>query len=354
MVGRHEITALYSSMNVRHTILNMLTGKLAVSTGDIRVNGMSYAEGSKAYLAQVGFLLLDEGIYEKLSVRELLSFYKKLYDSSQKIEDVIRLVKLDAKANMRIHKLTLSEKRRVQYARIRMQDPEVFIFEEPDQNVDIETKAVFQRLVSQLSEDGKAVVILTGNMESAVSVTDRVYRLDEKGLKGFDIQEPREQESGEQAAGAASAHDRESVMASQDAESVGREEELADEEFEAEEDQPIQFVRFEKIPTRMNDKMILFNPPEIDYIESHEGQTTLYINGETYPSTFKINELEERLRTYGFFRCHRSYIVNLQKVREVVTFTRNSFSLILDDASRTSVPLSKTKMAELKDMMGLK
>jgi ABC-2 type transport system ATP-binding protein len=60
------------------------------------------------------------------------------------------------------------------------------------------------------------------------------------------------------------------------------------------------------------------------------------------------------LRSYGFFRCHRSYIVNLQKVREVVTFTRNSYSLVLDDARKSSVPLSKTKMAELKEMMGIK
>ncbi|REK71681.1 ATP-binding cassette domain-containing protein [Paenibacillus paeoniae] len=344
----------------------MLTGRLAISSGEIRVNGMTLAEGGKAYLSQVGFLLLEEGTYENLSVKELLSFYKKLYHSVPKIEDVIRFVKLDTKANTRIHKLTLSEKRRVQYARLWIQDPEIFIFEEPDQNVDIETKTVFQRLVSHLNELSKAILILTGNMESAIGVTSRIYRLDEKGLKAYDIQESlmRDWEDGEKPSestelealhtednlsevGDAPANARDSLSSDKD-------DELADDEVELGESPVIQFVRFEKIPTRMNDKMILFNPPEIDYIESFEGQTQLYINGDVYPSTFKINELEERLRTYGFFRCHRSYIVNLQKVREIVTFTRNSFSLILDDASRTSVPLSKTKMAELKDMMGLK
>ena len=67
-----------------------------------------------------------------------------------------------------------------------------------------------------------------------------------------------------------------------------------------------------------------------------------------------MNELEERLLPYGFFRCHRSYIVNLQKVREVITWTRNSYSLVLDDRAKSNIPLSKGKMAELKEMIGLK
>jgi len=104
----------------------------------------------------------------------------------------------------------------------------------------------------------------------------------------------------------------------------------------------------------VNDKIILFNPPEIDFIESHEGQSNLTVKGEVYPCMFTLQDLEERLLPYGFFRCHRSYIVNLQKVREVVTWTRNSYSLILDDANQTSIPLSKTKMVEMKDMLGLK
>lgn len=76
--------------------------------------------------------------------------------------------------------------------------------------------------------------------------------------------------------------------------------------------------------------------------------------GEAFPTTFTLQELEERLIYYGFFRCHRSYIVNLQKVREVITWTRNSFNLILDDDPKSSIPLSKAKMSQLKEMLGLK
>ncbi|WP_054026045.1 LytTR family transcriptional regulator DNA-binding domain-containing protein [Bacillus sp. FJAT-28004] len=340
-IARHDVVALYSSMNVRNTLLAMLTGKLPVSSGEIQVNKEAYASNKKAYLSQLGLLLLEDGFYERLSVKENFSFFKKLYGSDLVVDEVIRSVKLDMKANMRITKLNLSEKRRVQFARLLFQDPALFVFEEPDQNIDNETKLVFQKMVRVLGESGKAILVLTGNMETVLSVTSRVYRLDEKGLKAFDVQDTENAEK---------------PLPSDDADhNEEQSKEASDDEREEEEEEPIvQLVRFEKIPTRMNDKIILFNPPEIDYIESSEGQTNLFIKGEIYPTSFKINELEERLQTYGFFRCHRSYIVNLQKVREVITFTRNSYSLVLDDHLKTNVPLSKTKMAELKEMMGLK
>lgn len=334
-VSRHEAVALHTGMNARTVLLGILTGKLPVAEGEITINGHIYIGRIRQAVPEIGFLLLEEGEYTRLTVKENLRFYSKLYGYGRPVEEVMRMVRLDTKAGVRLSALSHSERKRVQYARLIIQDLQLLVCEEPDQNVDNETKLVFRRLVQQLCDSGKAVLILTGNMETALSVTNRIYRLDEKGLQSFDIQDQEEQ-----TAGAAEAEpDLLDIAGEAAAEGI---------------EQTLQLFRFEKIPTRMNDKIILFNPPEIDYVESSDGQTQLSIGGELYPTAFKINELEERLHSYGFFRCHRSYLVNLQKVREVITFTRNSYSLVLDDAAKTSVPLSKTKMAELKEMMGLK
>lgn len=354
---RHEAVALHTGMNVRSVLLGMLTGKLPVTGGEICINGHRYIGRVKEGAPDTGFLLLEEGQYSRLTVKENLRFYSKLYGSGRPVDEVLRMVRLDNKAGVRLSALSHSERKRVQYARLILQDPQLLICEEPDQNVDNETKHVFSRLVQQVCGSGKTVLIITGNMETALSVTNRVYRLDEKGLQAFDIQ--AEEESSTKAA--VSEQDADTYRQSADeAEPLPEEggqpdsEILTEDELPDEAGQTLQLFRFEKIPTRMNDKIILFNPPEIDYVESSDGQTRLSIGGELYPTAFKINELEERLHSYGFFRCHRSYLVNLQKVREVITFTRNSYSLVLDDAAKTSVPLSKTKMAELKEMMGLK
>ena len=105
-----------------------------------------------------------------------------------------------------------------------------------------------------------------------------------------------------------------------------------------------------KISVTYQEKNFLFNPEEIDYIEANDGQVFVYVQREQYAGAFRMGELEERLGKFGFFRCHRSYIVNMQKVRELVKWTRNSYSLKLAGYPKTDIPLSKAKISELKSM----
>lgn len=63
-------------------------------------------------------------------------------------------------------------------------------------------------------------------------------------------------------------------------------------------------------------------------------------------------ELEERLAGRGFFRAHRSYLVNLQHVKSVIPYTRATYSLILDDPAGTEIPLSRNAATELRQLLG--
>ena len=75
---------------------------------------------------------------------------------------------------------------------------------------------------------------------------------------------------------------------------------------------------------------------------------------EQYAGDFRMSDLEEKLARFGFFRCHRSYIVNMQKVVELVKWTRNSYSLRLAGYEKTDVPLSKGKIQELRSSMSFR
>ena len=317
-----EIKAIYSTLNVRGILLNMITGEVPIVNGEIRVKDVAIVEDKQNYFMHLGICFFEEGLYERLTVHDYFKFFKAIYNFEQTFDQVLQLTQLQAKKNKKIRELTFSEKKRVQYGRLLIQSPFLFIFEEPDLNVDMETKRVFINITRKIQEEGRSILVLTGNMESAVTFADQVYCLDEDGLR---IIETKTAENAE-------------VMPT---------EERANEK-------DIQPIQFNKIPTKVNDKIVLFDPPEIDYIESNDGQANIYIKGEAFPSSLTLTNLEERLQHFGFFRCHRSYIVNLQKVREVITWTRNSYSVILDDKEKSQVPLSKTKMAELKDLLGLK
>lgn len=317
-----KVVAVHSNVNIREQLIDLLLGKALLSNGEIRVAGSVISDNKQ----KMGFLFLNSGLYERLSVEETLTFFKRLYSSNKSIEDVIHTVQLASKRKMKTTRLSHSEKKRVQLACLLIQNPVFYILEEPDQNLDIESQRIFLSVLHQLRKCRKGVFILTSNMESAITTADTIYRLDGKGLHPIQIESEIQEENVDDSPG---------DEASKVVESV----------------QP---VRFEKIPTKVNEKIVLFDPPEIDYIESNDGQSFLHIKGESFASVFTLKELEARLLPFGFFRCHRSYIVNLQKVREVITWTRNSFSLILDDAEKSRIPLSKTKMADLKEMLGLK
>lgn len=318
-VNPGKAVALYSSVNVREQIIDLLLGRAALSQGEIRMGQQLLNTPSK----DIGFLFLNVTLYERLSIEEMLNFIKKLYESDRNIDQAIKAVHLNQKRKVKINKLSYSESRRVQLACLLVQDPSIYILEEPDQNLDLESKQIFISLLQELRNLGKAILILTGNLESAVTAADKVYKLESNGLSPIQVESDPPKNSEEQ----------------------------LDEEPNTERKQPVQF---KKIPTKVKDKIVLFNPPEIDYIESSEGQAFLHIKGEAFPSDFTLQELENRLLPFGFFRCHRSYIVNLQKVREVITWTRNSYSLVLEDVNKSTIPLSKSKMTILKEMLGLK
>ena len=312
-INENEIVSLCTNVNVREQLLFILLGKNKLSKGKIE-----YATEQK-----LGFYFLRDGEYERLTVSESIQFFQRIHQSDQSIEEVLLTVQLDTVKKKKIKDLTYSEKKRVQLAHLLIQNPAIYIMEEPDQNLDMESKKILINVLKELSLSSKTILILNSQIESALAYSDKIYRLDEKGLHLIQMEEDTNEES-----------------------NIKEENEV--------EEKIVQPIRFEKIPTKVNEKIVLFDPPEIDYIESIEGQTFLHIKGEGFPCTFTLNDLEERLLPFGFFRCHRSYIVNLQKVREVITWTRNSYSLVLDDSEKSSVPLSKTKMTDLKGMLGLK
>ena len=155
----NQVTAIYSSLNVRNTLLQMLTKKIPILNGEIYIDDV---EISKVNLSDIGFSFLNEGLYERLTVAEQLNFYRKLYNADISTSAILRKVHLEEKRNVRIKKLSYSEQRRIQFAKLLIQNPEQFIFEEPDQNIDIETQRVLIIMLEELRAKGKSVLLSNG------------------------------------------------------------------------------------------------------------------------------------------------------------------------------------------------
>jgi len=343
-----------------HLLIQLLLGIVPASSGQVLFEGVELRHEFKKKAHRIGISLLNDGVYDRLKVKDYLTFYKDLYETSDSIDIVLSRIGLLDNRDSKLSTLSFSEQKRLQLGRAIIHNPSLLILEEPEQNVDIESHIIIRTLIAELRDEGKAILITTSYLADAISITNEVYRLNEHELKKIEIIDEPETDGQTDNRLVADTD----TEAQHPAEMVSKQSPLTEQQIEQSEvsiqplpSLPIQVevrpVRVEKIPAKVEDKIILFDPTEINFIESSDGISMLHVKGETFPCTLTLNELEQKLKAFGFFRCHRSYIVNLQKVREVITWTRNSFSLILDDSTKSSIPLSKGKLDELKTILGI-
>jgi len=302
-------------------------GAFSACRVDYRGERLSLAD--PAVVGKIGISRLDDGLYERLKVREYLLFWAELYDVRTPIGVLLAEIGLSGKENERIAKLGYSEKRLLGLARSLLHDPDLIVWEDPEQNLDLESCMIVRKLIAERIGRDKAFLVTCSTLEQALSLSNRVFRLTESSAVPIAVQEQSdlsEPESGEEG---------------EEFPTVERE--LPDSAS----------AKLAKLMIKTEDKYVFVDPADIRYIESVEGTTCLYTEEDRLTCAWTLAELEERLKKFRFYRCHRSYIVNLEYLSELIAWSRNSYSLVLNDGKKSRVPLSKGKFEELKTMVGL-
>ncbi|WP_410770193.1 LytTR family DNA-binding domain-containing protein [Fontibacillus sp. BL9] len=265
--------------------------------------------------SQYYVLRAGQNEYLHLTVKELITFLIHVTERNERVALLMDYFALKEERKVKIKNLSSSKRMYVTLLRVFFAHQPTIVLEEPYFYLEEEDRRHFKVILDGLSKE-KRILILTSNLEDAMISCDVIYRLNELGFHPLDIRDSEEdkQEAQEQ--------DRANIT-------------------------------LQKIYTKRNDKVILFDPPEVDYIESLDGSILVHVGGENYVCALTLTELEQRLNNFGFFRCHRSYIVNLQKVREIITWTKNSYSLRLNTGKDAVVPLSRSKLQELKGLLNI-
>jgi len=101
-----------------------------------------------------------------------------------------------------------------------------------------------------------------------------------------------------------------------------------------------------------NDKIIVTDANDIYYASASEKVTLVYTRNEEYTMPMSISEFHARMPQELFFRCHRSYSVNVSKIREIVPWFNHTYLLRLKDLS-AEVPVSRSKAKEFRQLMRL-
>jgi len=289
----------------KNHLLDLLTGKSRPTVGTLHIAGTSPLD-QNTFSRKIGVLFHDDGLYTRQTSYQNLHFSARLYGvGKERISEVLIQVGLGDHVNVQVGKISSGLSRRLAFGRAILHKPQTMILVDPFERCDGPSIDLLSRVVQQLAQDGMAVLILADDNANLNAICDIVYLLNQGRIT--ESYNPKEVQQG-----------------------------------------TFPF----KIPVRLEGRVALINPVDILYADAGQGRAYLQTREARFPTQFTLSELEERLSRSGFFRAHRSYLVNLQHVKEVIPYTRNSYSLRLNDSDNTEIPLSKSAAGELRDLLG--
>lgn len=112
-----------------------------------------------------------------------------------------------------------------------------------------------------------------------------------------------------------------------------------------------------KILLKAAGRLILVNQKDICFASIEEGTITVVTAGmsgmEGHSNCRTLEELLDSLDPNLFWRAHRSYLVNINRIREVVPWFKSSYQLRMDDKKQTEIPVSRAQTKRLRELFGL-
>lgn len=109
-----------------------------------------------------------------------------------------------------------------------------------------------------------------------------------------------------------------------------------------------------KILLKANGRMFLVDQKDICYASIEDGVITVVAsNMEGQSNCRTLEELLDSLDPNSFWRAHRSFLVNINRIKEVVPWFKSSYQIRMDDRKQTEIPVSRAQTKRLRELFGL-
>lgn len=109
-----------------------------------------------------------------------------------------------------------------------------------------------------------------------------------------------------------------------------------------------------KVLIRRDNRNFIVDSQDIIFATIDDGLITIVCQGLEGESTYKtIEELQSTLDPDTFWRVHRSWLVNINRIKEVIPWFKSSFQLKMDDKRGTEVPVSRVQTKRLRSLLKL-
>jgi ABC-2 type transport system ATP-binding protein len=153
------------------TLIKTLVGALRLSSGEVRVLGLEPLKYRSELRQYIGYMPQFPALYEDLSARDNIEFFGAAHrapDLREKVENVLRLTELTARANDPVHTLSGGMKRRVSLAGALVHQPKMLFLDEPTAAVDPQLRSRLWETFRKLAKSGVTLFISTHLMDEAM------------------------------------------------------------------------------------------------------------------------------------------------------------------------------------------
>ncbi len=166
------------------TTLRMLAGLITPHAGRALIDGIDVQERPLEARARLGFMTASTGLYERLTAREVIETFGKLYGLDEarlraRVDELSKELELGAFLEQRCGTMSSGQKQRVSIARALVADPPAYVLDEPTATLDPLAARDILHLVTGARARGKAVLFSTHRMEEAEFLCTRICFLRE-------------------------------------------------------------------------------------------------------------------------------------------------------------------------------
>lgn len=161
------------------TTLRILLNILKPTSGTATVLGTDvttpeYRETRK----EIGFVLENTGLYERLTAADNLEFYDRIYNSKngrrKRLKDRLDLVGLADVGNRAVKSFSYGMRQRLALARALLGDPSLLILDEPSKGLDVEGRVMMRDLLLDLQREGKTIFLSSHDLDEVQRIASRI------------------------------------------------------------------------------------------------------------------------------------------------------------------------------------
>jgi ABC-2 type transport system ATP-binding protein len=179
-VGDGEIFGLLGPNGAgKTTSVRILAGLIAPTSGSATINGMRLGADSQRIRAASGILTEAPGLHDKLTARQNLGYYGRLYGLRggrlwRAVDRYLGVVGLEEHGDRRVAGFSKGMRQKVAIARAMLHEPEAIYLDEPTTGLDPSAAKQVREFVATLRDAGRSIVVCTHNLDEAERLCDRV------------------------------------------------------------------------------------------------------------------------------------------------------------------------------------